>query len=273
VPTRAVAPGLFCVLAAALLSATSAAAFTVTQLGSEAGGNPGDLCSIEGGTTCQPYFEVSGLVSGDSFDLSWALDGSQILGPDLVADFPTLAASATLTVSSITASAVTLDITLDNDTDPLANVAGFTGSIVAFGMELDGFASGALSTAGSFLDGYATNNIAGGPGLTVDFCAATDSSCNAGTEADGIVIGGSDAMQFTLNGTFDPIGGITLSNFAVKWQTNYDTLVIPDDPDVVAGNSSFEQPGLPGVPIPEPSTAALLGLGLLGLAAGGRRLR
>jgi len=35
-----------------LLLAAPAGAFTVTLLGTEAGGNPGDLCPLLGGTTC-----------------------------------------------------------------------------------------------------------------------------------------------------------------------------------------------------------------------------
>lgn len=259
-------------LAFLLLPALPATAFTVTQLGAAAGGNPGDLCGVLGGTTCQPFFEVSGLVAGDSFDMSWSLDGSQILGPDLIPDFPTLAASATLTIASITAMSVVLDITISNDVNVLLNPVGFSASLVSFGMLLDGFASGSLTTAGGFLDTYDTNNIAGGPGLTVDFCASTDMACNSGNEMAGIVIGSSDSFQFTLAGAFDPLG-ITLANFATKWQTNYDTLVTPDDPDVLAGNSSFEQPGLPATIIPEPGTAVLMGMGLVALAASRRRLR
>jgi len=255
---------------AAAVVASSASAFTITQLGSEAGGNPGDLCPIEGGTTCQPYFEVSGLVAGDSFVMSWYLNGNQILGPDGIPDFPSLLANANLSVASITTTTVVLDITLDNITDQAigspGNPVGFEASIVSFGMELDGFVSGVLSTMGSFLDTYDTNNIAGGPGLTVDFCASTDSSCNSGSVVDGIAIGASDTLQFTLSGTFDAgPGGITLAHFATKWQTNYDDFVTPDDPDVVAGNSSFEQPSLPGTVVPEPKTALLLIAGLVGL--------
>lgn len=251
------------VVAVLLLAAQPSSAYVVTEVGPAAGGNPGDLCEIEGGTTCQPYYEVSELVAGDEFDMYWALDGSQILGPDTVPDFPTLAGSATLTVSSITLTQVVLSVTVLNETQALLNPVGFEAGIVSWGAELGGFNSGSLSTAGTSLDFYDTNNIAGGPGLTVDFCASTDSACNAGSMAEGIQIGASDTIGFTLDGTFDPTGGITLGNFATKWQTNYDELVTPDDPDVIAGNSSFEQPGLPGSVLPEPSTGVLLLAGIL----------
>jgi hypothetical protein len=257
---------------ALLLFSGQASAYTITNLGN-AGGNPGDLCGIVGdATTCQPYFEVSGVVAGDHLDLTWDLDGSVVLGPDLIADFPTLAATASLDVASITATTVVIDITLDNTTNPASNLVGLIAGIVSFGLELEGFTSGILSTAGISLDTYDTNNIAGGPGLTVDFCASTDASCNAGNSGDGIQIGASDILQFTLSGAFD-VGGITLSNFATKWQTNRDELFpLPDDPDVLlAGNSSFEQPGLPGGIIPEPNTAALMVIGLAGLAWKSRR--
>jgi hypothetical protein len=258
----------FAAFVALLLTSTPAAAFTVTQVGTPAGGNPGDLCGDLGGTTCRPYYEVSGLVAGDSFDMAWDLDGSQVLGPDTVPDFPTISATGTLSVASITATTAFLDITLNNTTNPADNTAcsvgtpcpEFMGGIVAFGMLMEDFISGVLSTPGSNLDTYGTNNIAGGPGLNVDFCASTDGSCNAGTASDAILTGASDTIQFEITGTFDPILGITLANFATKWQTNYDELVVPDNEFVLDGNSSYEQPGLPGE-VPEPGTGLLIAIG------------
>jgi len=257
-----------------LLLAAPAGAYTISLLGTDAGGNPGDLCGTLGGTTCQPYYEVSGLVADDSFDMTWELDGSEITGPDLIPDFPILAASANLSVVSITSTTVVLNIILNNDVNADLNPVGFEASLISIGMKLGGFDSGVLTSAGTYLDTYDTGNVAGGPGLTGDFCASTNAACNTGNEADGIVIGGTDTLQFTLTGAFNTTTGLTLANFAVKWQTNYDDLnPDPDDPFVVDGNSSFEQPGLPGTPIPEPSTALLTTLGLLGLSWVGRSRR
>lgn len=261
-----------------LLLSSSAGAYVITQIGYPAGGNLGDACADSGeggtatGTACNPYFEVSELVQGDSFKTSWFLDGQDFnAGPDGVKDVPTIAANATITVTAITTTSVLIDVTINNTTQDYWNIAGFEGGIVSFGMQAVGFASGSLSTAGTSLDMYALGDIAGGMGLAADFCAATDSACNSGTAADAIGNNSSDSFQFTLAGTFDDgAGGITLSNFATKWQTNYDTLVIPDDPNVVDGNSSFEQPGLPGQ-VPEPSTAMLMLLGTGMVLAAGRR--
>jgi hypothetical protein len=202
---------------------------------------------------------------------SWFLEGDDFLGPDLIADLPTIAANATITINAITTTSVLIDVAINNTTQDNWNPAGFEGGIVSFGMEAVGFSSGALSTPGSSLDTYALGNIAGGGGLSSDFCASTDPACNSGSAADSIGNNESDAFQFTLAGTFDDgPGGITLRNFAVKWQTNYDQLVIPDDPNITTGNSSFEQPGLPGQ-VPEPSTAMLMLFGIGMVVAAGRR--
>jgi hypothetical protein len=255
-----------------------AGAYTVTLLPNHAGGNPGDLCDTYGGNTCIDVLEFGEVKAGDVLELTWDYDGSQgPIGPDLVPDFPTISSTGSVSVASITASTVLLDITLTNTTTalPIPNPgnmpAGFTASIVTIGAEVDGFISGVLSTAGSFLDTYDTNNIAGGPGLTLDFCASTDASCNSGSAMAGVAIGGSDTVQFTLTGAFDPIAGLTMRNISTKWQTNYDDLVTPDDPDVTSGNSSFEQPGLPPGWVPEPASGLLMGIGLVGLGLLGRK--
>jgi hypothetical protein len=260
-----------------VLMSSAAGAFDTTQIGYPAGGNPGDACVDAGeggtatGTACQPYYEVSGLVAGDSFQMSWFIEGDEFLGPDLIPDLPTIAAHATITVNAITTTSVLIGVTIYNTTQDYWNPVGFEGGVVSFGMELVGFASGLLSATGASLDTYALGNIAGGAGLSSDFCASTDPACNSGNPMDAIGNNESDSFQFTLAGAFDDgPGGITLSNFATKWQTNYDTLVIPDDPNIIAGNSSFEQPGHPGQ-VPEPSTAMLMLFGVGMVVAAGRR--
>lgn len=258
--------GLLTALFVAVL-ATPADAFTISFI-DFAGANPGDLCAIEGGTTCQPRYKVSELEEGDSFDVTWFLDGSQILGPDLIEDYPTLSAEATVTLTSVSTTELVIDITLSNTTDPLA-IGGedFEAAITVFGLSVVGFTSGSLTTSGSSLDTYTAGFIAGG--LPADFCASTNTGCTNGQPGQGIQIGDSDSFQFTITGNFEE-DNVMLADFGTKWQTNFDDLVIPDDLDVlISGNSSFELPGTPMVP--EPSTASLLALGLAGLTVAGRR--
>jgi hypothetical protein len=220
--------------------AAPAGAFTITPTG-VSGSNPGG----------QTLYAVSGLVQGDSFGVSWTLDGVGLYG----GDFPDLDATATVTVTSLSATTVVLDITLSNTTAPSA---GLEAPITVFGLGVVGVdlgnAGNSLSAAGSSFDFYDEGDIAGG--LRVDVCASTNRRCNTGGPNDGIQIGASDSFQFTLQGSFD-VSDLTLSDFGTKWQTNYDEIVTD-----MEDNSSFE---LPGEPVPEPSTAALLTLGIAGL--------
>jgi hypothetical protein len=254
--SRSISTARATLLAAAflLLSAGTSQAYTITQIGTT-GGNPGGL----------PLYEVSGLVEGDIFVLDWTLDGS------LYGDaYPTLSAIGSVTVTSLTATTVVLDITLENTTPPLLGDPDLTAAITVFGLGVLGIDLGnpgnMLSSAGSFFDTYGEGNIGGG--LTIDVCASTNALCTTGQPFNGINIGESDSFQFTLQGTFD-VNNLTLDSFGTKWQTNYSEIM----PEFEGNNRSFELPGTPSNPIPEPSTASLVGLGLVGLGVLRRRAR
>lgn len=224
-----------------LAAASSAAAYTITPVGTSNG--------IPGGQT---LYEVSGLIAGDFFELAWTLDGSGLHA----GAYPDLDGSALVTITSLTATTVVIDITLSNDTAPqVFNSLALQAVITVFGFEIDGVDLGnpanGLSSPGSRFDTYGEGNL---PGFATDVCASTNSLCTRGSPQDGIGIGDSDSFQFTLQGTFDT-SNLTLRNFGTKWQTN-------------AG--SFELSGEIPV-IPEPSTALLMGLGLAGIGTLGRR--
>jgi hypothetical protein len=224
-----------------LATAAPAAAYTITPVGTSGG--------IPGGQT---LYEVSDLIQGDMFELVWTLDGSGLYA----GAYPDLDGSAVVTITSLTATTVVIDITLSNDTAPqIFNSLALQAVMTVFGMVVDGVdlgnAGNGLSSPGASFDTYDEGNL---PGIASNVCASTNSLCTRGSPQDGIKIGESDAFQFTLQGTFDT-SNLTLRNFGTKWQTN-------------AG--SFELPG--GIPmIPEPSTALLMGLGLAGIATVGRR--
>jgi len=229
----------------------AAQAYTITQIDTS-GGSPGGL----------PIDEVSELVEGDFFEVTWTLDGSGTYG----GIYPDLDATAIITVTSLSATQVVLDITLSNDTAPLLGDPDLEAVITVFGLSVGGVdlgnAGNGLSSTGSNFDTYDEGNIGGG--LTIDVCASTDAKCNKGDPTDGIAIGESDSFQFTLMGDFDT-DNLVLGVFGTKWQTNYGDI----NPEAGA-EDSFELPGVPTPPIPEPSTAVLLGLGLLGLSFAGR---
>lgn len=212
---------LFC--GAVILGAASSNAYTISLTGGMSGGNPGG----------QPLYEVTGLVQGDAFNVSWGgVTGLSVTGM--------------VTVNSLTASTASIEMMLNNLSTP---ISGADPRVTSVGLEIDNFTSLASAlTGGTYLTSADSSNF---PGFTIDACATSGNNC-AGGGNGGIPAGGTDTATLDVNGTFG--GTLDLSNFALKIQGG-------------PNGDSFELAGVPSVKIPEPATLALVAIGAAAIAA------
>ena len=215
-------------------------AFTITEIGTS-NGSPGGL----------PIYQVSDLTAGDQFDIQLSAIGGALL------------ASGSIEVSGISTTGLLLEVEISNDSPPL----GINGNprITSFGLAVDpGIGSGTVSDA-TFLSTFDMGNF---PGFgNVEFCAGSGNNC-AGGGSGGIIAGATDIFTLNLLWLGGPLAtapdSITLSQFAFKFQGG------PD-------GASFQIPGEPGgaVPpaqVPMPAAIAIVGLGLVALAASRKML-
>jgi hypothetical protein len=230
----------------------NASAFTITQIGTS-GGAPGG----------QPVYEVSGLVEGDSFTMTWFYDPP---GDDLA-----IGGTVTITVFDINLTSLVLDITVENTS------ADSGARIAILGLATDPDATGGSIAdlgGGGDVDELTTFDLTstppGFPGFSlVEVCAIAGPNC-AGGGSDGVEAGDTDEFRLTLTRAVNwPTDGLTLSQFAGKFQ------------GATAG--SFELPGSGGsggsgggggsTQIPAPAPLLLLGSALAGLASAGAAWR
>lgn len=175
-----------------------------------------------------------------------------------------LTGSTTFTLTGISGDNYTFDYSVSN-----TSAAPVTGSrISSFAFDTNPTIAGATST-GAFAYTTLNSNYPNGIG-TVDVCFkdALTNSCSGGGSG-GLTLGQTGTGSFTLSFS-SPVSSLTLSNFAVRYQSITGVAGISSASGLGTLTSSGST-STGGTAVPEPGMLGLFGLGLVGLALGRRR--
>ena len=195
---------------------------------------------------------------GQSFSVDWNYASNTSSGGNLTSP---LNAVGTFSVHSLSSSSLVLSATIDNTTALTSGLTQASLMSLGIGSSPTGTAS-ITTTAGSVFNaagpGSGPNETFPGGFTGINACIFNSGNgCSGGNVNDGLAAGSSDSFVLTLNGTFGGSPSITLSDFAVKFQTNI---------------TSYEFGGESLSETPEPGTLLLFGTALLlGLGPAVRR--
>jgi hypothetical protein len=236
-----------------LLSALAAAS-SIALLGSLASPAEAYTVSLNGRTGGNPsgaLYDI-GLDDGDigrTLDpLIWLVPANTSNGKETTPI--ALSASAILKVLNLTNNLLSLEITLFNNTTLPANNPNYRADIVSFGFGVTPNATGVtLAQSGNVFNQaevQSKNQNFPGGFKDIDVCVYAGQNCSGGGNA-GLDAGASDTLRLNIAGNFGNTPSVTLSDLALKFQTD---------------NGSFEPAGVPE-PLTILGSSMALGFGTL----------
>ncbi|MFQ5347861.1 MAG: cistern family PEP-CTERM protein [Rhodothalassiaceae bacterium] len=218
--------------------------------------------------TSIPFVQIDGAFDGTeavadrSLTADWLLPAALVDG--LAID---LEAEALFEIRHFDRNELKRNVSISNTT--IVN-PGIIASILSFGFAAEPDVSASITDAGAIFDALGDGS---GPQQTfpggckqIEVCIFAANGCSGGGVNDGLAAGQSDSLSLSLvplSGDFDGDDGdphLRLLAFPVKFQGTFGSFEFVSFPDTP-------------VPMPLPSTLALMGLGLLGGGLARRRLR
>jgi len=214
----------------------------------------------------------------ETFTIKWKVPAGQSTSQGVSS--PDLTAEALFKVTTFNATTLAFDIEIKNTT--VLPPGDFNTNVLSFGFNIDPNATGVTvnDVAGSGLaaatwEGALAQNF---PQFqTVDICVWAANNCSGGNINQGLAAGASDKLTLTLTGNFaapaasDNKYVALLSDFPLKFQGTWGSFEVPGGPNGGGGCTNPNGCNGGGGGVPEPTSIALFGLGMVALRLNQRR--